>query len=205
MRSPRCSSATSAARNSATPSPTCCSASAEPGGRLPTTWPAERGRRPGPVHHPGRRRAGLRRGHPHRLPGLAQAGRRAGVLVRQRPGLHRHRPDRAPGRAAIGHRRGVVPGDRRGREPRRARRQAGRAGLRRTAGLRRRPPGALAGRVRADPRAGRREGDRCRSSVPTRLLAYWQDGWQYEPGRAITLRVGTSAVDLPLTVEVELA
>jgi beta-glucosidase len=40
-------------------------------------------------------------------------------------------------------------------------------------------------------------------SVPTRLLAYWQDGWRYEPG-AYQLRAGTSAVDLPLTTKVEL-
>ena len=42
-----------------------------------------------------------------------------------------------------------------------------------------------------------------RVSVPTRLLAYWEDGWRYEPGR-YRLRVGTSAVDLPLTAEMEL-
>jgi beta-glucosidase len=41
-------------------------------------------------------------------------------------------------------------------------------------------------------------------SVPTRLLAYWQNGWRYEPG-VYQLRVGTSAVDLPLTAKVELA
>jgi len=41
-------------------------------------------------------------------------------------------------------------------------------------------------------------------SVPTRLLAYWQDGWRYEPG-AYQLRIGTSAVDLPLGATVELA
>ncbi|HJY73014.1 MAG TPA: fibronectin type III-like domain-contianing protein, partial [Streptosporangiaceae bacterium] len=40
-------------------------------------------------------------------------------------------------------------------------------------------------------------------SVPTRLLAYWQDGWRYEPG-AYQLRIGTSAVDLPLAAKVEL-
>jgi beta-glucosidase len=40
-------------------------------------------------------------------------------------------------------------------------------------------------------------------SVPTRRLAYWQDGWRYEPG-TYQLRVGTSAVDLPLAVDVEL-
>jgi beta-glucosidase len=41
-------------------------------------------------------------------------------------------------------------------------------------------------------------------SVPARLLAYWQDGWRYEPG-SYQLRAGTSAVDLPMTVKVELA
>ncbi len=39
--------------------------------------------------------------------------------------------------------------------------------------------------------------------VPTRLLAYWQDGWRYEPG-AYLLRAGTSAADLPLTATVTL-
>ena len=45
---------------------------------------------------------------------------------------------------------------------------------------------------------------RLRVSVPARLLAYWQDGWCYEPG-AYQLRVGTSAVHLPLTANIELA
>jgi beta-glucosidase len=40
--------------------------------------------------------------------------------------------------------------------------------------------------------------------VPTRLLAYWQDDWRYEPG-GYQLRIGTSAVDLPLTAEVQLS
>jgi beta-glucosidase len=40
-------------------------------------------------------------------------------------------------------------------------------------------------------------------SVPTRLLAYWQDGWRDEPG-AYRLRVGTSVVDLPLATDVTL-
>lgn len=40
-------------------------------------------------------------------------------------------------------------------------------------------------------------------SVPTRLLAYWNDGWVYESG-AYTLRVGTSAVSLPLSTEITL-
>jgi beta-glucosidase len=34
--------------------------------------------------------------------------------------------------------------------------------------------------------------------VPTRLLAYWEDGWKYEPGQ-YTLRVGTSVSELPLS------
>ncbi|MBN1096287.1 glycoside hydrolase family 3 protein [Blastococcus sp. TML/C7B] len=34
-------------------------------------------------------------------------------------------------------------------------------------------------------------------AVATRLLAHWSDGWQYEPG-GFRLRIGTSAVDLPL-------
>jgi len=34
-------------------------------------------------------------------------------------------------------------------------------------------------------------------AIPTRYLAYWADGWQYEPGE-YRLRVGTTAVDLPL-------
>jgi beta-glucosidase len=39
--------------------------------------------------------------------------------------------------------------------------------------------------------------------VPTRTLAYWEDGWQYEPGE-YTLRVGTSADLLPLSTTVSL-
>jgi beta-glucosidase len=40
-------------------------------------------------------------------------------------------------------------------------------------------------------------------SVPTRYLAYWADGWQYEPG-AHRLRVGTTAVELPLEATLEI-
>jgi beta-glucosidase len=40
-------------------------------------------------------------------------------------------------------------------------------------------------------------------SVPTRLLAYWQDGWRYEPG-GYQLRAGASVTDLPLAAKVEL-
>ncbi|TKJ20328.1 glycoside hydrolase family 3 C-terminal domain-containing protein [Blastococcus sp. CCUG 61487] len=38
---------------------------------------------------------------------------------------------------------------------------------------------------------------RVQVDVPTRHLAHWADGWQYERG-AYRLRIGTSAVDLPL-------
>jgi beta-glucosidase len=44
---------------------------------------------------------------------------------------------------------------------------------------------------------------RVRLSVPTRLLAYWADGWQYEPG-GYRLRAGPSAVDRPAATQVEL-
>jgi beta-glucosidase len=40
--------------------------------------------------------------------------------------------------------------------------------------------------------------------VPTRLLAHWDSGWQYEPGDYL-LRVGTSVVDLPLEAMVRLS
>jgi beta-glucosidase len=40
-------------------------------------------------------------------------------------------------------------------------------------------------------------------AVPTRLLAHWDSGWCHEPG-LYRLRVGTSAVDLPLTVALTL-
>lgn len=39
--------------------------------------------------------------------------------------------------------------------------------------------------------------------VPTRLLAYWEDGWTYEPGD-YTLRIGTSVGSLPLEATVTL-
>jgi beta-glucosidase len=49
-------------------------------------------------------------------------------------------------------------------------------------------------------------GQRARAdvAVPTRLLANWDDGWQYEPGDYL-LRIGTSAVDLPLSATVRLS
>ncbi|MWV48929.1 glycosyl hydrolase [Rathayibacter sp. VKM Ac-2803] len=40
-------------------------------------------------------------------------------------------------------------------------------------------------------------------TVPTRLLATWNDGWEYEAG-AFTLRIGTSLEDVPLATELEI-
>jgi beta-glucosidase len=40
-------------------------------------------------------------------------------------------------------------------------------------------------------------------NVPTRLLAYWDNGWTYEPG-AYILRIGTSVTELPLTTGLSL-
>ena len=40
-------------------------------------------------------------------------------------------------------------------------------------------------------------------AVATRYLAHWADGWQYEPGD-YRLRVGTTAVDLPLETVLEI-
>ena len=40
--------------------------------------------------------------------------------------------------------------------------------------------------------------------VPTRLLAYWDNGWTYEPGN-YTLRIGTSVTDLPLETTLTLS
>jgi beta-glucosidase len=40
--------------------------------------------------------------------------------------------------------------------------------------------------------------------VPTRLLAYWDNGWTYEPGD-YTLRIGTSVNELPLHATLKLA
>ncbi len=48
-------------------------------------------------------------------------------------------------------------------------------------------------------------GQTARVDVPvsTRLLAYWADGWTYEPGD-YRLRVGTSVVSLPVEANLEL-
>ncbi len=122
----------------------------EPGGRLPTTWPAAEADVPviatTPVDGPAR----VRRGDPHRVPRLVAQRGDAGVLVRQRARLHRHRGHRRAGSGLRGRRRRAAARGR-GRQPRRARGQAGGAGLRRTRRLHGRPTGALAGRLRPGP------------------------------------------------------
>ena len=40
-------------------------------------------------------------------------------------------------------------------------------------------------------------------NVPTRLLAYWDEGWTYETG-GYTLRIGTSVTNLPITHKIDL-
>jgi beta-glucosidase len=40
-------------------------------------------------------------------------------------------------------------------------------------------------------------------AVPSKLLAHWADGWQYEVGD-FTLRAGTSANELPLETRITL-
>jgi beta-glucosidase len=40
-------------------------------------------------------------------------------------------------------------------------------------------------------------------TIPVRAFAHWDEGWQYEPG-AFTLRIGTSVVELPLNATVKL-
>ena len=60
----------------------------EPGGRLPTTWPAAMADAPVLDDDAHRRPARVRRGARHRAPGLPGARHGAGVLVRARPRLH---------------------------------------------------------------------------------------------------------------------
>ena len=144
---------------------------------------------------------GVWRRHPHRLPRLAQAGHHAGVLVRPRPRLHRHRGDRCAG-AGRGSAGRACRADGPGGQPRISRRQAGGPGVRREGRIRGRPSGALAGRVRPGARACWSEGVRGRGCTYAALGVL---------GRRVAvragnyvLRIGTSAVDLPLSTTVTL-
>ena len=137
----------------------------EPGGRLPTTLAGRAGRRAGARRDPGRRGAALRRGHRHRLPGLA-AGRHASRRTRSASGsatpasaTSRSRWT-APARPATA----TVDRDLRNTGPR-AGREVVQVYLSRP-DSRGAPPGALAGRLRRGRGAGRaaprRCGSRCR-------------------------------------------
>lgn len=55
----------------------------------------------------------------------------------------------------------------------------------------------------ASARVSAGETTRVRLGVPARLLAYWSDGWGYEPGGYL-LRAGTSAADPPTAASMEL-
>src|SRR4029453_8140895 len=159
---------------------------AEPGGRLPVTWPADEHRlipatrpvdgtlaydEPTHIGHcasdpPGWRPPGRRRAPPHRpLPLRARRGR-AGVLVRPRPRLHRLG---VPGRGGHARRGGWRDRPRPGPQPRPAGRPRGGAGLRLPARRRRRAAVPLAGRVRRHRRRSRRGGHLGRGRPGPRL------------------------------------
>ena len=77
---------------------------AEPGGRLPTTWPAAEADVPVMSTTPTSGALDYAEGIHIGYRAWLKDRRRAGVLVRQRPRLRRHRPRRRP-RACLGHRR----------------------------------------------------------------------------------------------------
>lgn len=156
---------------------------AEPGGRLPTTWPETPRGRAGSRCDAARRAAGLRRGYPHRLPGVAQGRHRARLPLRPRTRLHHlplRRHDRRPGRLRRG---------RRPRPPDQHRvtgRQARRPGLPVPPGQHRRQARPVAGRVCARPRRRRpdRPGHRASRRRAVRPLAGRRlaDGTGHLPG-----------------------
>ncbi len=134
---------------------------AEPGGRLPTTWPAAEADVPVLSTTPGWTASWTTpRGSTSATgPGSGRTRRRRTGSAPARATPTSPSPgSSAPASVAAGE---AFAGHRRGRQPRPARRQAGRAGLRGAPGVGRRPAGALAGRVRAGSRA--RPGRRRRS------------------------------------------
>lgn len=177
---------------------------AEPGGRLPTTWPAELADAPvsevTPVDgglrydegvHLGYR-AWLRAGAEPAFPfghGLGYTTWELGDLaVAAGPGPDGH------GAGAEVEVTVTNTGDRAGK-------QVVQAYLSRPASAVDRPVRWLAGHtvVRLDP--GRSE--RVAIGLPARAFAHWDDGWRQEPG-VYHVAVGTSVVELPLTAPIEL-
>jgi beta-glucosidase len=175
---------------------------AEPGGRLPTTWPAAEAEAPvlsttpvdGALDYAEGIHIGYRAWLKHDAAPAYWFGSGQGYADIVVGGVH------APASVAAGESFDVtVEVENRGE---RDGKQVVQVYAERPASSVDRPARWLVGFAPARVPAG--EKAKLQVSVPTRLLAYWQEGWRYETG-AYQLRVGTSAVDLPLTAKVELA
>ena len=156
----------------------------EPGGRLPTTWPAAMAEAPilGTTPTDGRLdyTEGLHIGHRAYL----ADGVAAGLLVRARSRLH-DVGVRVHRRVAPGHGDGLHR-HRAAVEHRRPARQAGRSGLRVPPGLGGRPAAAVARRLRRRPRRRRRDRRRPGSDIRARSCGTGtseRHAWSVEPGR----------------------
>jgi beta-glucosidase len=168
---------------------------AEPGGRLPTTWPAEEADVPvlscAPSDgvltyaegiHIGYR-AWLKAGRtPAYWFGSGQGYTRIEVTDVEGPG------DTLPGDIATVTVAVANRGERDGK-------QVVHVYAERTDSAVDRPVRWLVGSTPVRVAAG--QNARVDVAVPTKYLAYWADGWVYEPGD-YRLRIGTTAVDLPL-------
>ena len=178
--------------------PTCCSASTEPGGRLPTTWPRAEAGLPGPRH---------------RARETASVAYDEGVFVGYRGWL---RSGKTP-LYAFGHGLGYTTLDLRragGRRDRgggdadqhgRALRPRGRPGLRRP----RRPPDADAARRAgwpASPNVEAHPGETVtvRIPLPQRTFQIWDDGWRPVPGE-YTVTAAHAVDDLRLSASLEIS
>jgi beta-glucosidase len=166
---------------------------AEPGGRLPTTWPAD-GPQPvaavTPVDGRLEYREGIHVGHRGWLrAGLSPAYPFGHGLGYTRWSLSDLRTE-APGADHDG----AVEVTVRNLGPRPGK-QVVQVYLSRSDSAVERPARWLAGH--AVVRCGPGDSRGLRIQVPARALAHWSDGWQLEPGRYDVL-VGTSSADLPL-------
>ena len=144
---------------------------AEPGGRLPTTWPASEDGLPSARPDDGV--LSYYRGPVHRLPRLRPRRARAAVPVRSRPRLHHLvvRIDHGGLRRGEPSGRSGCRGVRAGAEHRLPARPRGRPGLRVAPGLGGRAPGQVAGRLRRRRRRPRRDGERRDPAARARLPA----------------------------------
>jgi beta-glucosidase len=176
---------------------------AEPGGRLPTTWPVTLADVPvsevtpvdGKLHydegiHVGHR-AWLRAGTEPAYPfghGLGYTTWSLDDLVVTAP------PDPSTGAPATVEVTVTNTGDRAGK-------QVVQAYLFRPESTVDRPARWLAGHAAIRLEPGRSE--RVSLAIAARAFAHWADGWRYEPGR-FQLAVGTSVTDLPLSASIQL-